>query len=178
MALLWYAVRLLPRLENTAIALLDEQKFDPYYPKMHVAKARGGRITDAVEPVFPGYLFVRSEDEPAAWRTVNSTRGVLRLLGFGPDGVPCPLREGEIESLQRRERSGQLRHPTRRRIRVGDQVEFKHGSLLGHIGLVNMIRRQRIQVLLSMFGGATLVQTPRDWLRLAEASKGLERVVV
>jgi len=163
----WYVARVKLGKANAAVRGLCDQGFDPYYPLMTVTTARAGRMVDRREPVFPSYLFVRSEPEPGLWRAMNGTRGVVRLLGSGPDGEPCPLRPGEVERLMERDRRGQLRHPTRRRIRAGDRVEFKNGALTGLVGVCQWTRRERVAVLLSILGGSTLVQTPRDWLRVA-----------
>ena len=165
--LLWYVARVKQGKAAVAMRGLDDQGFDPYYPLMTVAVARAGRTIDRSEPVFPSYLFVRSEPEPQRWRAMNGTRGVVRLLGHGPDGEPSPLRAGEVERLMDRERRGQLRHPTRRQVRAGDRVEFKNGALTGLGGVCQWTRRERVAVLLSLFGGSRLVETPRDWLRVA-----------
>jgi transcription antitermination factor NusG len=164
----WYVARVKLGRADAAMRGLDDQGFDPYYPIMTVTVARaGGRMVDRREPVFPSYLFVCSEPEPCQWRAMNGTRGVVRLLGHGPDGEPSALREGEVERLMERERKGQLCHPTRRQIRAGDRVEFKNGALVGLGGVCQWTRRERVAVLLSMFGGSRLVETPRDWLRVA-----------
>jgi transcription antitermination factor NusG len=133
---------------------------------MSVQRTRGGRFADVREAVFPNYLFVETEDSPCQWRAVNGTRGVLRLLGSRPDGVPIPLRRKEIEELRRREEAGELRFRERQRIRRGDVVQFKHGALAGLVGFCQRTKRDRISVLLAFIGGATtLVQAPRSWLR-------------
>jgi transcriptional antiterminator RfaH len=163
----WYVARLKPGKADTAMRGLGDQGFAPYYPHMTVTVARAGRVMDRREPVFPSYVFVRCAAEPCLWRAMNGTRGVVRLLGFGQDGEPSPLRNGEVERLMDRERRGQLRHPTRRRIRTGDTVEFKNGALAGLSGICQWTKRERVAVLLEILGGVTVVQTPRDWLRVA-----------
>jgi transcriptional antiterminator RfaH len=162
----WYVAQLKAGRERVAIHGLGEQGFESYYPQMQVSRARNGRWIDAPEPVFPRYLFLRSQADAHRWRAVNNTRGVVRLLG---NLEPCALRAGEVEALQERERAGLLRHPYRRQIRIGDRVEFKVGTFVGLIGICQWTKRERIGVLLQILGGDTVVMSPRDWLKLAVA---------
>ena len=77
-----------------------------YKPEEIVAKLRqvdvlvsqGQNMVDAIrqigvseEPLFWNYLFVDGHPDPNAWRAINSTRGIVRLLGSGPDGIPIEV---------------------------------------------------------------------------------------
>jgi transcriptional antiterminator RfaH len=163
---LWYVAQLKSGRERVAIHGLSAQGFPNYYPQMHTTRARHGRTFDAVEPVFPLYLFLMVEPGWQQWRSINNTRGVARLLG---NGEPCPIPTREVEELQARDRAGQLRHPHKRQIRQGDLVEFKVGSFVGLHGVCQWTRRERIGVLLKILGGDTVITSPRDWLKLAAA---------
>jgi len=162
----WYVAALKSGRERVAITGLGEQGFGCYYPQMIVPVALHGRWHDRSEPVFPCYLFLFAEPDASAWRSINNTRGVIRLLG---NDAPCPVPEREINSLQQRERAGLLRHPRRRAVRSGDLVEFRHGTFTGLQGICQWTKRERIGVLLQMLGGGTVVTSPRDWLKLAVA---------
>lgn len=162
----WYVAKLKAGRERVAIHGLGEQGFVSYYPMMATTRSLHGRVFDATEAVFPSYLFLRSEDDPHHWRAVNNTRGVVRLLG---NEQPCALPDREIESLQLREKAGLLRHPRRRQIRQGDVVVFKVGSFVGLEGVCQWTRRERIGVLLNILGGDTVITSPRDWLKIANA---------
>src|SRR5262245_8837017 len=88
----WYVAQL--KAARIAINGLSEQGFENYYPQMQVTRARQGRVFDASEPVFPNYLFLRSEPDPHRWRAINNTRGVVRLLG---NCAPCAIPDREID---------------------------------------------------------------------------------
>lgn len=162
----WYVAQLKNGRERIAIRGLGDQGFESYYPQMQTTRARNGRWIDAPEPVFPCYLFLRSEPDAYAWRSINNTRGVIRLLG---NDQPCSLPDREIDKLKLREQSGLLRHPRRRQIRTGDVVEFRCGTFVGLQGICQWTRRERISVLLQILGGSSVVLAPRDWLKLAVA---------
>jgi transcriptional antiterminator RfaH len=162
----WYVAQLKSGRERVAIDGLFEQGFESYYPRMQVTATRQGRVIEQSEPVFPLYLFLRSQPEPERWRSIRNTRGVLRLLG---NSAPCAMRDTEVEQLMQREKAGLLRHPRRRQIRQGDLVEFRCGTFVGLQGICQWTRRERIGVLLQILGGTNVVLTPRDWLKLAVA---------
>jgi len=163
----WYVARV--RRAALAMAGLSEQGFIVYYPSRATTRVRGGKVHEGQEPVFPGYFFVRLPRERSVWRAVNGTRGVIRLIASGEDGIPLPLPAGEVEALQARDRAGEFRPKYPRRLRPGDTVVFKHGALLGQVGLVERTKRERISVLLQVLGGIK-VDAPRGWLRAAAAA--------
>lgn len=162
----WYVAQLKAGRERVAIHGLKEQGFESYYPEMETTRIRNGRVVDGTEPLFPRYLFLRSDEDAGRWRAVNSTRGVARLLG---NDAPSPIADREIEQLQFRERSGLLRHPYRRAVRSGDLVEFRLGTLVGLQGVCQWTKRERVAVLLNLLGKDTVTVVPRDRLKLAAA---------
>lgn len=162
----WYVAQLKNGRERIAIHGLNEQGFESYYPQMQVMRSRNGRWIEAPEAVFPLYLFLRSEPDPHRWRSINNTRGVIRLLG---NDQPCRVPDCDIEKLQQRDKAGLLRHSRRRAIKTGDVVEFRCGSFVGLHGVCQWTKRERIGVLLRILGGDTVTITPRDWLKLAVA---------
>lgn len=77
----WYLVKTKPLNEARIYTRLTEAGFDTIYPKI-LKKIKGkGRIES--RPLFPTYLFVRFAMEQL--RTVRYTRGVARVISFGPE---------------------------------------------------------------------------------------------
>lgn len=174
--LLWYVARL----KRPAIALkgLIDQGFEVYYPQIIVRAVKASRITERREAVFYGYAFVLCEPEPEAWRCINYTRGVIKMLGSGQDGTPIPLPNGEIDRLKECENSGLLRHSWQR-IKQGDSVAFRYGPLAEQIGICSWVKRERVGVLLSFLGSVREVAVARDWLRaVPQASGSAEAIAV
>lgn len=163
----WYVAQLKSGRERVAIRGLKDQGFDSFYPHMRTTRALHGRVIEVSEPVFPSYLFLRSEAENRErFQSIRYTRGVSRLLG---NNEPCPIPHGEVERLQEREAQGLLCHAKRRPIRQGDLVEFRCGTFVGLTGVCQWTKRERIGVLLQILGGDTVATSPRDWLKLAVA---------
>ena len=55
----WYVLKTKPRQDERAIQSLDNQGFEVFGPKLTVKKVRRGKRMSSVEPMFPGYVFVR-----------------------------------------------------------------------------------------------------------------------
>lgn len=104
----WYAARTKPKQESVAVLNLARQKFEVYSPLVTIERRHGKRISVEREPLFPGYVLVRFNLADENWRAINSTRGILGLLTMTTDQPPTPLPNEEIESIQRREMTGQL----------------------------------------------------------------------
>ncbi|WP_040259761.1 transcription/translation regulatory transformer protein RfaH [Pseudomonas massiliensis] len=92
----WYLIQTKPRQEARAEEHLVRQGFTCYRPLQPLAQ-RANRLLE--QPLFPGYLFIRMERD-ANWYPIRSTRGVCRIVAFGPQ--PCPVSEHLIAGIRQR----------------------------------------------------------------------------
>src|SRR4030095_11271867 len=123
----WYAAKTKAGQDAIAYNNLMRQSFATYYPQMTIERYRQGRIIHKTEPLFPGYVLVSFEFDHAAWRVINNTRGVYKLLSFNDDGRPSRMIDGEVERLQEQEKQGKLCISEIVRLRRGDIVRMKFG---------------------------------------------------
>ena len=156
----WYCLKTKPRQETIAHRHLGQQSFEVYFPKIQIERLRKGRITTDIEPLFPGYLLVRFTLNNPNWRAINGTRGVLKLLSSEENGRPSALPDAEVQSIQTRERKGELRISEIKRVKRGDKVRFKFGQYSEAIGRVLYTRQERVHLLLYLLGRQTLVKAP------------------
>ena len=164
----WYAARTKPRQESLAVTHLERQQFEVYAPQISIERFRNKRITVDREPLFPGYVLIKFALVDSAWRAINSTRGVISLLTFGEFGIPTPMPHGEVESIQAREKSGQLFISEIKRVRRGDKVKLKFGPAADAIGKVIFTRGERIELLLNLLGRQTRVKAPLHAVEVVE----------
>lgn len=150
---------------------LARQRFEAYSPQVTVERLRHQRITVEREPLFPGYVLVKFALEDDGWRTISSTRGVIELLRFGEDNGPAVMPRGEVESIQRREISGQLFISEVRRVKRNDRVRVKFGSAADKIGRVIFTKGERVEMLLNLLGRQTRVQAPLHAVEVVEPRK-------
>jgi transcriptional antiterminator RfaH len=162
----WYAAKTKAGQDRLAVERLQRQNFETYYPTIVVERFRNGRISHAPESLFPGYVLIKFCLDVCAWRSINSTRGVLRLISFHAEGIPSALPIGEIERLQEREKQGKLYVSEIIRFRRGDKVRMKIGTAVDQIGEVVRTRGERVEFLLNLLGRKVQCIAPQHALHL------------
>ena len=86
----WYALQHKPSQGDRALTHLQNQDIACFYPKITVEKIKGGKRTKKLEPLFPGYLFVKLEQADPVWAKLRSTRGILRIVSFANKPATIP----------------------------------------------------------------------------------------
>lgn len=164
----WYAARTKAGQEQIAVQNLRRQNIveTTYYPRAIVERVYRGRLIEESVPVFPGYLLLRITQERAVWRQINSTTGIIRLIGATSDGPPTPLRVGEIERLQQRENAGELKIYRPGTIKRGDKVRVRFGFAVDAIGTVIWRRKERVEFLLNLLGREIRAIAPAHTLQV------------
>lgn len=125
----WYAIQYKPAQGDRALENLQNQGARCFYPKVTVERIRGGKRRARLEPLFPGYLFINLEESDPLWSKLRSTRGVLRVVGFG--GRPVPVPDEVIsfihDGLTSLEQQGGLKR--------GEKVQVREGPFRGVEGI-------------------------------------------
>ena len=104
----WYVIQCRARQESRALAHLQRQGYGCFLPRLVVEQVRQGQRVCVSEPLFPGYLFVALDPQRDHWAPIRSTRGVLRVVGFG--GLPVPMPPGAVEALQQQTNTEPTQH--------------------------------------------------------------------
>lgn len=152
----WYAAQLRPNGLNMALRGLSRQGFEVFLPKIRSNPKRVAGTVLPWVPLFPGYLFVRFDPDRPAWRAINSTRGISKLVGFC-DAGPRPIPIGLVEALQQRcNENGLL--ATAEDLAPGDRVRMLSGPFSDWIAEIESIAPdRRIWLLLEIMGRLTRV---------------------
>lgn len=121
----WYVLQHKPAQGDRALEHLQRQGIDCFYPKVKVEKVRAGKRASRLEPLFAGYLFIHLPQNDPRWAKLRSTRGVLRVVGFG--NKPAGICNEVIDQLKQglslvQEQGG---------IRAGQTVELDGGPFSG-----------------------------------------------
>ena len=149
----WGCIQIHLSREETAIKNLERQGFEVFCPMYRCS--RGIRPTEHKRlPLFPGYLFVKLGFDQA-WRCINSTTGVIRLLSSRADRDPHPLKVPEdiIMRLQGTEKVEELPPNTQVRVRRRDSKMY---DMVGTV--VDMSKSDRVCVLMQLFNRDTVVE--------------------
>ena len=86
----WYVYKAQAGREALAEQHLVNQAFKVFSPKLKVTRRTGGRLTDAIRPLFSGYGFVAFDGSARRWRSINGTRGVSYLICSSDRPLPVP----------------------------------------------------------------------------------------
>lgn len=163
----WYVVQAQPRREKLALEHLTRQHFISFCPVQRRVRKIGRHIVTALEPFFPGYVFVKVDLKAQPWRSINGTTGVIRLVGFGARGreSPRPLPPGLVEQFQQMSdnEAGELRFeewPC-----PGDSVRIMRGPFRQLVGTLESAgEMERVTILLQILSTETRVRLRRDML--------------
>jgi transcription elongation factor/antiterminator RfaH len=127
----WYVLHTKSRFENVVHDGLFKKNIDVYLPKIKVQSKRRDRRMMIQAPLFPGYVFVKTDLHPYQHLDIVKTVGAVRLIGTKDGPVPVP--EETIESLKIMVSVDQP-ITTGSRLRKGDRVMVLNGPLAGVTG--------------------------------------------
>ena len=128
---LWYVLHTKSRHEKVVNDLLLKKSVEAYLPIVTVRSKRRDRKVMIRVPLFPGYLFVKTDLQPNSHLEVVKTAGAVRLIGSNQG--PVPVADDTIESLRIMVNSDQP-VTTGPRLHAGDKVMVVQGPFAGVIG--------------------------------------------
>jgi len=127
----WYVLHTKSRFENVVNEGLIKKSMEVFLPKIQVKSRRRERTLLIRVPLFPGYLFVKTDLNPYEHVEIVKTVGAVRLIG-NHDG-PIDVSSETIESLKIMVRADKP-VTTGNRLRKGDKVMVVLGPLAGGTG--------------------------------------------
>jgi len=163
----WFAVCCKPRQETIAEENLQRQGFHVYLPRIRIRQRRRKQWIDAIEVLFPRYVFIRIDPTRHSTATVRSTRGAVGLVRFG--GQPAVVPDAVMEALKQREDAQSGMHVDDRPLfKAGEIIKLVDGPLSGMEAIFSeQDGEKRVIVLLELLGKANKVAVSRDWIARA-----------
>ena len=122
-----------------------------------------GTMKEVERKVFPGYVLIKMILTDDTWHLVRNIRGVTGFVGEANKAIP--LTEEEVAAL------GVERREIVVLYNVGDTVRITDGPLSSFTGVVEEIdaAKNKVSVLVSMFGRETPVDLELDQVEVVEA---------
>jgi len=159
----WYVVSCKPRQELTARENLERQGFEVYLPRIRVRRRKQNRWVDAIEVLFPRYLFVRADRLRQSTASIRSTRGAIGLVRFGVE--PAVVPDSVIEAILAREDAATGLHVAAApEFRRGEKVTMLEGPFAGLEGVFACDDGvERAILLIELLGKSNRVRVNRDW---------------
>ncbi len=134
-------------------------------PKLKLRKFKEGKFVHVVEPMFPGYIFVRFHpvDE---FRMVKYARGVKTIVQFG--GRIIPLQDEVIEFIRTKLENG-VASVEKQKIGKGEKVLIKDGPFKGFSGIFEdeLDGKERVAILLEGVNYCAKMEIDRDLIDTA-----------
>ena len=156
----WYVVNTKPRNEDRAAMNLLNGGIEVLAPKLKFRKYKEGKFVLVVEPMFPGYIFVRFHpiDE---FRMVKYARGVKTIVHFG--GQIVPLQDEMIEFIRTRLENG-VASIEKQKIGKGEKILIKNGPFKGFGGIFEseLDGKERVAILLEGVNYCAKMEIDRD----------------
>ncbi len=142
----WYVIQTKPRQENKTCYNLNSYGVQTFFPQVRKKYKNSRRLVDwYLEPLFPSYIFARF-NYPDMFRKIRYTRGVYKIVGFGP--MPCAVDE-EVISIIRLNCSNDGYVQQEPKLKPGDQVVIKNPYLKDLIGIFQYETKNRVSILLT-----------------------------
>ena len=161
--LTWFLAQLKPNSARIANVNLTRQGFETFLPMEAAPRPRKGKFETALQPLFPGYIFIAFDVSHGLWRAVKSTQGITRLIGFGEKPAPVPF--GLVAELMLRCATNKETGPALPLI-SGDQVVVIAGPFEGIVAEIEtMAPDKRVWVLMDIIGKQTRVAIHPKQLR-------------
>lgn len=158
--LAWYCARTKPKHEHIAAANVRKRlNLEVFHPQLRIERATRRGVVRVIEPLFPGYIFVRCAIEEKL-NEIQRTNGISSLVHFG-NRIPTVEDSviGELQECFEAESPMALNDC----LAPGDEVLVGDGAFAGMRAFVLRVMpaRQRVQVLLDILGGPTPVEVDR-----------------
>ncbi len=161
---LWYVLHTKSRFESVVNDGLQRKQIEVFLPKITVKSKRRDRKAMIRIPLFPGYVFVKTDLHPNHHLEIVKTAGAVRLIGSKRGPVPVP--DETIDSL-RIMVSTEFPVSTGNRLQKGDRVMVVSGPLAGVTGTFVRYRGQgRVIVNIEALGQYAGVEVSEDDLEI------------
>lgn len=157
----WFCVHTKPQMESATERRIRDERSPVWLPLHATGKPKELRIS----PIFPRYLFVQAYP----WTVVRNAGGeeMARLLTSPTTGRPIAIASGVIESwMAGCGPDGIIYPPEPRQITFKDNVRVEDGPFAGFSGICRRTTRDRVWLLLSLFGRLSEVPFTRGQVEL------------
>ena len=161
----WACVYTKPRAEIVAEHRVRAEGFAAWLP-MHqvIHRPHRGVPFTTHRPIFPRYLFVQDY----RWTVVRNAGGEeLGAVLRSPAGVPLSVPESVLEVLWSQcAANGVIYPPEPRQVRRSDTVRVLDGPFAGFAAVCSRTSRERVWLLLSIFGRSSEIDLKRGAVEL------------
>lgn len=150
----WYLVQCKSRQDERAEENLTRQGYVCYRPLYQRERLLRGQRQIIEESLFPGYLFIHISEHDN-WGPLRSTRGVIRVVGFG--NQPLSVNDCVIDRLKQHDNTP----ATEAMFTAGERVRIMEGPFSELEAIFHeMDRNERVVLLLNFLQREQRIHVP------------------
>jgi transcription antitermination factor NusG len=126
--------------------------------------------------LFPPFMFIAmrapgpwKSRESILWGAVYDIRGVVKVMGnYDREGAyrPCPIPYKEMRKIRTKHQAGERRLADER-FKTGQKVKIMAGAFSGFDGIFDKPVKERVSVLVSLFGRQSAIELDENDVRAA-----------
>jgi transcription antitermination factor NusG len=162
----WFALQVVPRHEKSVDRILEYRGYTHFLPIYRVRRRWSDRFSVVEEPLFPGYVFCRSQSN--LMEVIRGCPGIIRIVAFG--GRPHPVPDKEIEALQQIVR-GKREYSAFPYLNRGQKVQVISGPLTGISGIITQFKNcDRLVISLDVIMKSVSVEIEQSEVTLVQAA--------
>jgi transcription elongation factor/antiterminator RfaH len=143
----WYAIYTQSRHDQKVLERLTRKEIESFLPLVERWSRRRDRRKRINLPLFPGYLFVRSQMDAYSHLEILKTDGVVRILGN--DGKPTPIPDEQIFAIQALIKNG-MAVTSHLYLKDGMKVRIVNGPLIGIEGILLKTQPKKHRFIISV----------------------------
>ena len=156
----WYVVCTKAKNEQRAANNLDGGKIEVLAPKIKFKKYKEGKFVHVVEPMFPGYIFVKFHPVEE-YRLVKYTRGIRTIVNF--NGRSSLFRRND-RVYQEQTRGRDVATIQKKEFKKGEKIIIQEGPFKGFSGIFEkqLDGKERVAILLDGVGYCARMEIDRE----------------
>jgi len=158
--MIWHALVVSPQTEFRVQSALITRGLRTIVPRQKLRAIKAGRrISVRTITLMPGYVFAGFTSPPdwPSLHVVDGLRGFVHKAG-DPD-APAALRPHDLAAL-RAMTAPTVDDPPQRKRRIGDHITIRRGQYAKLAAIVDGLGRDRVTLLVEMFGRVNRVTVP------------------
>ena len=163
----WYVLRVRSQTERIVQLGLHNKQFEILNPTYQTLSIRKDRRKVLTQPIFKGYMFIRTKLSLENHLEILKTPGVIELLK-SPSG-PTPVPDDQVENVRLLEKHvGDCFFGTY--LEVGDFVFVREGPLTGLRGVIDKLDRKKLHIHVDAIPGSVMIEVEEQQVQLEKDS--------
>lgn len=157
----WFVIHTKSKCELKVKLALERQGIEVFLPCYKIQAKIKSCDTMKLTPLFPAYIFTRLDPDEVHWRAINSTRGVLCIVGCNKDKLSA-ISDAYMEDLLVKADSNGVIELSQvapsESFSIGDNVKILSGLWVDKEGVIIKSAKERVTILLTLlFGSAEVI---------------------